>query len=203
MRYFPAKSADIGLIMVGGIGANDSSAAGCDKDSPPTSGFDSPAANVYERLGKELSNEGVSAVHLRFRHIDRFEETVHDVRAAVEFLQEQGIKKVVLIGHSLGGASVLSAASYEPCVVGVAALCSQPYGAGRVKALSGKHLYVAAALFDVVEPPCWSSAIYREAHCQKQLTYFRGFHNLETCKDDVYGSLHKWVLECKVPVRTQ
>lgn len=203
MYYYPAKSAELGLVTVGGIGANNNnnnnnnSESASGKDTLSAQGFDSPAAHVYERLGKELVNENISTVHLRFRSINPFEDTVHDVRAAVEFLHKLGIKKVVVIGHSLGGASVISAASYEPGVIGVAALCSQPYGADRVRTLNEKRLYIAAGLFDVVEPPCWSSAIYREAHCQKQLTYFRDFHNLETCANDVYKSLHQWIVECK------
>lgn len=179
MHYYPGKNANTGLVVVGGIGT----------------GFDSPAAGLYERLGNDLTTNGVSTVHLCFRQIDPFPDTVHDVRAAINWLKQIGIKKVILIGHSLGGASVISAASYEPDVIGAAALCSQPYGANQVSTMTDKRLFVGAGLFDVVEPPCWSSSIYREARCDKQLHYYPALHTLDSSGNAVYKALHKWIID--------
>jgi hypothetical protein len=187
LRYYPAESAALGLVVVGGIGHD----AGTDTN------FDSPAEGLYGRLGKSLIPEQVSTVHLCFRRLDPFEDTVHDVRAAIAFLKRQGLSRIVLVGHSLGGASCICAASYEPAVVGVAALCSQPYGADRVSTFRQQRLLIGTGLFDVVEPPCWSSAIYREARCTKELKCFPAFHNLNTCADEVYTWLHQWILACK------
>jgi hypothetical protein len=179
MHYYPGKNANTGLVVVGGIGT----------------GFDSPAAGLYERLGNDLTASGVSNVHLCFRQIDPFPDTVHDVRAAVKWLNQLGLKKVIAIGHSLGGASVISAASYEPSVIGIATLCSQPYGANRVHTMTDKRLFIGAGLFDVVEPPCWSSSIYREARCDKQLHYYPAIHTLDSSGDAVYKDLHKWIID--------
>jgi len=179
MQYHPGKKATTGLVVVGGIGK----------------GFDSPAAGLYTRLGNDLTANGVSTAHLCFRQLDPFPDTVHDVRAAIRWLKQLGIKKVIVIGHSLGGASVISAASYEPDVVGAAALCSQPYGASRVSTMTGKRLFVGAGLFDVVEPPCWSSSIYREARCDKQLRYYPAIHTLDSSGEAVYNDLHKWIID--------
>lgn len=162
LRYAPAASAEFGLVVVGGIGP----------DACSDTRFDSPAGDLYDRLGKALIAERVSTVHLCFRRLDPFQDTVYDVRAAIAFLKRQGLSRIVLVGHSLGGASCICAASYEPAVVGIAALCSQPYGADRVSTFQHKRLLIGAGLFDVVEPPCWSSAIYREARCSKALKYF-------------------------------
>ncbi|MDQ5964834.1 MAG: hypothetical protein QG625_989 [Cyanobacteriota bacterium erpe_2018_sw_39hr_WHONDRS-SW48-000098_B_bin.30] len=179
MHYYPGKDASTGLVVVGGIGT----------------GFDSPAAGLYERLGNDLTASGVSTVHLCFRQIDPFPDTVHDVRAAVKWLNQLGLKKVIAIGHSLGGASVISAASYEPSVIGIATLCSQPYGANRVHTMTDKRLFIGAGLFDVVEPPCWSSSIYREARCDKQLHYYPAIHTLDSSGDAVYKDLNKWIID--------
>lgn len=179
MHYYPAKNASTGLVVVGGIGT----------------GFDSPAAGLCERLGIGLTTSGVSTVHLSFRQIDPFKDTVHDVRAAIMWLNQLGLKKVIVIGHSLGGASVISAASYEPAVIGAAALCSQPYGASRVNTMTDRQLLVGAGLFDVVEPPCWSSSIYREARCGKQLHYYPAIHTLDGSSDAVYNDLHNWIID--------
>jgi Alpha/beta hydrolase family len=187
LKFYPAPSAELGLVVVGGIG----------KDAGTDTNFDSPAEGLYDRLGKALISEQVSTVHLGFRRLDPFEDTVHDVRAAIAFLKRQGLSRIVLVGHSLGGASCICAASYEPAVVGVVALCSQPYGADRVSTLQQRRLLVGTGLLDIVEPPCWSSAIYREARCTKELKYFPAFHDLNTCADDVYTWLNQWILTCK------
>lgn len=73
LRYYRAASAELGLVVVGGIGP----------DADTDTNFDSPAEGLYDRLGKALTAERVSTVHLCFRRLDPFEDTVYDVRAAI------------------------------------------------------------------------------------------------------------------------
>ncbi len=179
MRTYLSPKAQLGVVFVGGVGG----------------GFDSPAQRLYDRLGASLPLKGVSAVHLSFRNTTEFAQTVHDVRAAVSFLEKSGHTKVVLIGHSMGAASVISAASFEPSVVALAAMSGQPYGANRVRSLQSRRLLVVSGLLDVVEPPCWSSAIYKEAVANKEMVHFLALHNLDECGDQVYDRILGWILQ--------
>lgn len=179
LQTFMAPDADLGVIYIGGIGG----------------GFDSPAKNVYTRLGCALREKGISSVHLCFRKLSPFPETVHDVRAAVAHLNQTGHKRVILVSHSLGSASAICAASFEPSVVGVAAMSSQPYGANRVTTFGSKRLLVITGLLDVVEPPCWSSAIYKQCPGDKEIAYFLGSHPLDECGDAVYERIFNWILK--------
>lgn len=180
MQTFLAPGSDLGVACVGGIGG----------------GFDSPAQNVYNRLGMTLKKEGISSVHLCLRKRAPFDETVHDMRAAVEFLLSKGNSRVIVVGHSLGAATSIAAASLEPKVIAAAALSSQPYGANPVQAFGDRRLLVISGVFDVVEPPAWSNAIYKAADCKKDIAFFLGSHPLDECGDPVYERLLSFVRQC-------
>jgi len=182
LKAYPAKDgAVLGVVVAGGVGG----------------AFDSPAQGLFGKLGTSLADERVFTVHLCFRHPREFAETVYDARAAVQFLNSVGIDRVILVGHSLGGAAMISAAWFEPTVAGVVPMSSQPYGADPIAELRSQKILVISGLLDVIEPPAWSRAIYKEAVGQKEIAYFVGSHNLHECADGVYDRLRHWILSCK------
>ena len=180
MQTFLVPGSTLGVAFVGGIGG----------------GFDSPGQNVYNRLGASLKQQGISAVHLCLRKRAPFDETVHDMRAAVEFLQSRGNSRIIVVGHSLGAATSIAAASLEPQVIAAAALSSQPYGANPVQSFGDRRLLVISGIFDVVEPPAWSSAIYKAANCKKDISFLPGSHPLDECGAPVYERLLSFIQQC-------
>ncbi|HNG20556.1 MAG TPA: hypothetical protein PLI59_15340 [Candidatus Obscuribacter sp.] len=176
--YSGGRRPTLGVVVAGGVAGT----------------FDSPACGLYDKLGNSLSTDRLMTVHLCFRKPQEFAETVYDARAAVQYLKSMGVERVILVGHSLGGAAMISAAAFEPNVIGVVPISSQPYGANPVSDLGSKKILVMTGLLDVVEPPAWSRAIFKEAVGERDIAYFPGSHNLDECADGVYERLRNWIL---------
>ena len=188
VKNYPVCGAKLGVVVAGGI-------AGA---------FRSPAGGLFHKLGQSGQSKAIHTVHVCFRKPSEFPETVHDMRAAVHYLNSKGIQKVVVVGHSLGGAAAIGGASFEPSVVGVVPISSQPYGAERISLIQTRTL-VITGLLDPIEPTAWSKAIWKEAKGDKQIAFFMGTHNLDECAQEVYERLFCWILDCKavnIPTRT-
>src|SRR3972149_11902114 len=94
-------------------------------------GFDGPADGIYAVLAADLVEHGISSLCLDFRlHTapGNVAEGVHDVLAGVTFLKEQGASRIALVGHSFGGAVVITATALSHDVTAVVALSSQTAG---------------------------------------------------------------------------
>jgi putative redox protein len=91
------------------------------------------------RVGKALAERGVAVLRFDFTGLGQscgeFAETgfttnVADVEAAAEFLRERFEAPRLLIGHSLGGAAVMAAASRIPEVRAVASIAAPSRSSG-------------------------------------------------------------------------
>src|SRR4051812_39843866 len=118
-RWHDAPAGDAAVLWVFGAGG----------------GFDGPAGGLYPRLAARLAPDGVASLELAYRHPGHLEECVLDVLFGVAYLGAVSRTRIVLGGHSFGGAVVIAAGAASPAVVAVAALSSQTYGAGAVTRL--------------------------------------------------------------------
>jgi hypothetical protein len=94
-RYYPVEGAKLGTIWVGGVGGD----------------FDTPSDNLYPSLCEKLKSNNIASLRVQFRHPQNIDEAAFDILAGVSFLETLGIKKIGFIGHSLGGAAVIQAAT--------------------------------------------------------------------------------------------
>jgi putative redox protein len=92
------------------------------------------------RIAERLTAQGIAVLRFDFTGLGssegefantNFSSNVQDLLAAVAFLRANYRAPSLLIGHSLGGAAVLSAAPHVPEAVGVATLCA-PSSAAHV-----------------------------------------------------------------------
>jgi len=120
---------------------------------------------------------------------------VLDTLAGVAYLaQMRGRKRVVLAGHSFGGAVVISAGAISENVVGVAVLSSQTYGADAVKTLSPRPLLLLHGTADEILPDACSRDLYQRAREPKQITLYPGCgHGLDACREAVERDLLAWL----------
>ncbi|MCI0841831.1 MAG: alpha/beta hydrolase, partial [Chloroflexi bacterium] len=91
-------------------------------------GFVGPGNGLYTELAEEMKSQFTS-LRLDYRFPNDIPECVMDTLAGVSFLKATDHSEIVLVGHSFGGAVVISAAPLSDEVKAVVALSSQTYGA--------------------------------------------------------------------------
>src|SRR5581483_1678485 len=103
-RLHAAQEGNAGIVWVFGAGG----------------GLGGPAGGLYDRLGRQLQVEGILSLQVAYRHPGRMKECVEDTLTGVDFVRSFGIERVVLVGHSFGGAVVINAGIASSRVIAVA-----------------------------------------------------------------------------------
>ena len=179
-RLHPADGGDAAVLWVFGAGG----------------GLGGPAGGVYERLGRLLAGEGIASLQVDYRRPADLVPCVLDVLAGLAFLASRGRTRVVLVGHSFGGAVVITAGAASDVVIAVAALSSQSSGTQSVAALAPRPLLVAHGTDDEVLPDRTSRDIHARARDPKRLILYPGCrHGLDACRDALDRDLLAWIRE--------
>ena len=180
-RYYPAEQARQAAIWVGGVGGD----------------WDSPAQDLYPLLCHELTKAGIASLRIRYRQPTDLEASIMDVLAGVRYLQDQGIETIALIGHSFGGAVVIQAAAQSLAVRTVVTLATQSYGTEAVPELATRcSLLLLHGTADPILPFHCSEQVHQQALDPKQLIlYPDAGHRLDEVADQVYLTVHDWLLE--------
>ena len=156
-------------------------------------GFDGPAAGIYGVLAEELKSE-ITSLRINYRNPIDLGESVLDTLAGILYLGSTGHTNVALVGHSFGGAVVISAAPLSPLVTAVVALSSQTLGAANVADVAPRPLLLVHGGADDHLPPKCSETIYEWAREPKELVIYPGArHGLRKCKDELHGLLRTWL----------
>ncbi len=179
--YHPVSGAQAAVLMVGGTDG----------------GFDGPADRLYPTLAGDLTAGGIAALRLDFR-LHRapgdVEEGAYDVLAGVRFLEDAGIARVALVGHSFGGAVVVRAGARSERVAAVVTLATQSYGVEDAPRLSPRALLVVHGLNDRRLPPDCSRYLYALAREPKRLVLLEGAkHSLRQRREDLRALLLEWL----------
>ncbi len=179
-RFHDAPAGDTAVLWVFGAGG----------------GLGGPAGGLYPRLAQHLVGDGVASLELAYRRPGALADCVLDVQLGIDVLGEQGRARVVLIGHSFGGAVVITAGAVSEAVVGVAALSSQLTGTELADRLSPRPLLLVHGSADEVLPDRCSREIYRRAREPKRLVLYPGCrHGLDQCRDELDRDLLAWLRE--------
>ncbi len=158
-------------------------------------GVKGPANEVYVRLGRELVQEGVTSLRVEYRKPGEFEECVLDALAACSFLKGIGAERVVVVGHSFGGAVAVKAAQLAPLVTAAAGMSSQRYGTQEVDELHKPLLLIHGDRDEVLDQQA-SQDIYDRANEPKQLVILEGDgHGLTAHHDEVFDRIREFVIE--------
>jgi fermentation-respiration switch protein FrsA (DUF1100 family) len=160
-------------------------------------GLGGPAGGIYERLAVRLRPRGVTSLQVDYRHPAQLDHCVLDTLAGVSLLdgvEMAAAGRIALVGHSFGGAVVISAGALHPGVAAVAAMSSQTSGTESVSRLDGKPLLLVHGEDDEVLPARCSRDIFRRADEPKQLILYPGCrHGLDQCRDDLDRDLTAWL----------
>lgn len=153
----------------------------------------SPAKGLYHWLGANLRDHNVTTLWLQVRKPGHMEECIHDVRAAIQHLLSNGFSQIVLIGHSFGGAVVISAASFEPRVSAVITLASQNANTANLALLAPRPVLIVHGRNDRVVPSFCADDLYSRAQGNKQLHFVEGGHAMEDSAQDLRAILMQWM----------
>ena len=156
-------------------------------------GFDGPADGIYGDLAENLKT-GITSVRINYRDPRLLQESVLDALVGISFLAGTGHTDILLVGHSFGGAVVITAAPFSDRVKGVIALSSQTFGAREAGNVSPRPLLLVHGQNDTRLPPSCSEQIYEWAEEPKELVLYPGAeHGLMECKDELRALLADWI----------
>jgi dienelactone hydrolase len=181
MRYYHAPGSSRGTVFVGGAGG----------------GFDTPVRGwLYPRLCEQLRGEQISGLRVRYRHPSNLEESVLDVLAGISFLEADDVKSVAVVGHSFGGAVVITAASFSPTVKTCVALSTQTYGAEPASQLGPRcSLLLAHGLDDEILPADCSRIVCASGREPKRLLLKEHVrHGLDEWADELPDLIRQWIV---------
>ena len=157
-------------------------------------GLGGPAGGMYTRLARILEPDGWTSLRLDYRRPGHLMSCVLDALAGMHVLEGMGLYRIILVGHSFGGAVVISAGAASPSTLGVAALSSQSAGTGAVDKLSPRPLLLMHGQADEVLPAAASKDIYSRALEPKELLLYPGCkHGLDQCREQVDTDLLGWI----------
>jgi dienelactone hydrolase len=184
-RYHPVPARAAGVLWVGGVGG----------------GWDEPSRGLYGSLARSLADIGIASLRIRFRRPTHLGACVADVLAGLTFLESEGVRRVALVGHSVGGAVVLRAAQESDTVVGIVTLAAQESGAGAVEELTPEcgFLFVHGT-GDTVLSAASSSRLYTRVQEPRDLHLVHGGdHVLDDAAVEVHRLVGEWLLRCLAP----
>ncbi len=100
-----------------------------------------PGHGLYHELGQRWSERGVRVIRIGYREPNDLDRCAHDLACGVEWARNAGSDRVVLMGHSFGGAvAIRTAVVMTTSVVGVVTLATQSAGCEVAGALAGRPL---------------------------------------------------------------
>ena len=177
-RFHDAPAGDRAVLWVFGAGG----------------GLGGPAGGVYPRLARQLAGDGVASLELAYRRPADLENCVLDVQAGLAHLGTLGRSRIVLVGHSFGGAVVISVGAVNPDVIAVAALSSISRGTEAVERISPRPLLLMHGEADEVVSVERSREIYGRAREPKRLVLFPDcLHGLDQCREELDRDLLDWL----------
>ena len=167
-------------------------------------GFSGPD-RIYEDLAAQLPRTGIAVLRLDFRIKTApgpIDEGTADVLEGIAWLEQRGIRRIGLIGHSYGGAIVIRAAARSPSVSAVAALATQTAGIepADLQRLAGRPLLLIHGAADWRLPPALSQWVYRQAPDPKRLEILPdATHSLRQRRPETLQILQDWLADSLPP----
>jgi hypothetical protein len=159
-------------------------------------GWHGPALGLYPRLGRNLRQHSVPALHVCFREPAVLEECVLDVLSAVGYLESEGIRSMALVGHGIGGAAILCATAATGSAHAVVTLATGIESTGTVEhmPLDCPILAIHGAM-DTRAAPAFPWDLQGVASDSRRIVvYLQAGHRLDEAADQVHDLVLAWIL---------
>jgi hypothetical protein len=176
-----------------GVGARGAAIVAC---GGAMGGVLGPGHGLYQRLGERWAARGVEFVRIGYREPNNLDLCSHDLACGVELARESGASRVVVMGHSFGGAVAVRTAVIMPVsVAGVVTFATQSAGCEVAGALAGRPLLLFHGDRDELLPTEASQVVAAIAgHGDVEILPGDG-HLLANSDDTIVERLDTWLPE--------
>lgn len=154
-----------------------------------------PGEAMYHRLGVEWASRGVPVLRVSYRRPNDLDLCCVDVAAAAQLaIGGAGADKVVLMGHSFGGAvAVRVGVGLRDMVAGVATFATQSAGCELAGGLQGLPLLLFHGERDEILPPEASEMVRMIAGHGEVVRLPGDGHLLAKSDDIIWERLEEWL----------
>jgi len=152
-----------------------------------------PADGLYQRLGDEWSSRGVPVLRVDYRKPNDMDSCCLDVAAAVQMAADVGAERVVVMGHSFGGAVAVRAAVVMDEVSGVVTYATQSAGCEVAGGLRGRPLLLFHGDLDEILPLQSSEVVAAIAGRGEVVVCEGDGHLLTHSGDAMFERLQEWL----------
>ena len=159
-------------------------------------GFMGPS-DIYETLSELFIPLQIGVLRVDYR-IHQFpndvEQGVYDTKQAAKWLVSQGYEKILIVGHSFGGAVAIEAAAQNTNIRGVIVLASQTAGAMNIASLVDTPVLLIHGDADTRLPVTCSIMLYEMTSTPCQLAILEsGTHSLRQVSKEATGLIFDFV----------
>lgn len=160
-----------------------------------------PGHALYQRLGVTWAERGVPVLRVSYRRPNDLDACCLDVAAAVQLAVGTGAERVVVMGHSFGGAvAVRVGVGLAPYVAGVVTFATQSAGCEVAAGLEGRPLLLFHGDRDEILP-AEASAMVRALAGAGEVVVIPGDGHLLAKSDEViWEHLEAWLPPILTPV---
>lgn len=153
-----------------------------------------PGHGLYHRLGTAWAARGVRVLRVGYREPNNLDLCAHDLAVGVELARDAGASRVVVLGHSFGGAvAVRTAVVMTGSVAGVVTFATQSAGCEVAGALAGRPLLLFHGDRDEILP-AQSSEMVRAIAGAGEVEIIPGDGHLLARSDDLIAErLDEWL----------
>ncbi len=124
-------------------------------------GLPGPGHGLFHSLAERWAERGVRSVRIGYRSPNDLDRCAHDLACGVEWARDAGAERVVVMGHSFGGAVAIRTAVVMPAsVAGVVTFATQSAGCEVAGALDARPLLLFHGDTDEILPADASHAVH-------------------------------------------
>lgn len=154
-----------------------------------------PADGLYQEIGERWSSRGVPVVRVSYRRPNDLDACCLDVAAAVQMTIEAGAERVVVMGHSFGGAVAVRVGVAMDEAAGVVTFATQSAGCEIAPGLRGRPFLLFHGDNDEILPLQSSEIVAAMAGRGDVVVCSGDGHLLSKSRELLLDRLEQWIPE--------
>jgi pimeloyl-ACP methyl ester carboxylesterase len=155
-----------------------------------------PAHGMYQRMGVEWAAQGIATLRVSYRKPNDLDACCVDVAAAVQLAVGEDAERVVVMGHSFGGAVAVRVGVALPTMVaGVVTFATQSAGCEVAGGLAPRPLLMFHGERDEILPVEASAVVRQIAGAGELIVLPNDGHLLGRSGDVMEERLREWLPE--------